>query len=114
MARMASSEQDASGDPTVNPTVNPTAARRSRRVAEFHVVGRIQRYGPSKYAVTVESFSAVDGRAQLPEDILAEMCRNVVEAQAALRRLTVALGVRIRERGGEVLTVETDDQSWGA
>jgi hypothetical protein len=79
---------------------------------EFHVFGRIQRYGPSKYAVMVESFHARDSRDRLPIDVLAEMCPTVVEARDTLRRLTVALGTRIRDRGGEVITVETNDETW--
>ena len=89
------------------------AARPSeRRAAEFHVFGRIQRYGPQKYAVMVESFPVRDGRERLPVDVLAEMCLTVLEARDTLRRLTVTLGTRIRDRGGEVITVETSDETW--
>ncbi len=102
---MSSKEQQGSDD---------LVAESSRKVAEFHVVGRIQRYGPTKYAVMVESFPAGDGRDRLPVDVLAEMCPAVLEARDTLRRLTVTLGGRIRERGGVVITVETNDETWGS
>jgi len=104
--RMASSdEQTATGDEVAAPPSK-------KAVAEFHVFGRIQRYGPSKYAVMVESFPTREGRDRLPVDVLAEMCPTVFEARDTLRRLTVTLGTRIRDRGGDVITVETSDETW--
>ena len=103
----------ASSDPQIND--ESVAARPSeRRAAEFHVFGRIQRYGPQKDAVMVESFPVGDDRDRLPVDVLAEMCPSALEARDTLRRLTVTLGTRIRERGGEVITVETSDETWDA
>jgi hypothetical protein len=102
---MASIDQQTTDDAVAAPPSRKAAA-------EFHVFGRIQRYGPSKYAVMVESFPARDGRERLPADVLAEMCPTVGEARDTLRRLTVTLGTRIRERGGEVITVETNDETW--
>jgi hypothetical protein len=104
---MASSDQQADDQSVAAP---PT----QRKAAEFHVFGRVQRYGPSKYAVVVESFPTREGRDRLPLDVLAEMCPTVLEARDALRRLTVTLGTRIRGRGGEVVTVETNDETWEA
>ena len=103
----------ASSDPRINDE-SVAAPPLERRAAEFefHVFGRIQRYGPSKYAVMVESFPVREGRDRLPIDVLAEMCPTVLEARDTLRRLTVTLGTRIRDRGGEVITVETSDETW--
>ena len=102
---MASNDQPAADDAVAAPPPQKTAA-------EFHVFGRIQRYGPSKYAVMVESFPVREGRDRLPVDVLAEMCPTVTEARDSLRRLTVSLGTRIRDRGGDVITVETNDETW--
>jgi hypothetical protein len=81
----------------------------ARNQAGFHIFGWIQRYGPSKYAVTVESFLAGEKRDQLPTDVLAEMSPSVLEAQDTLRRLTITLGARIRGRGAVVIAVNTND-----
>jgi hypothetical protein len=102
---MASSDQQTSDEVVAAPPSQ-------KAVAEFHVFGRIQRYGPTKFAVMVESFPVRDGRDRLPVDVLAEMCPTVLEARDALRRLTVTLGTRIRDRSGEVVTVETSDETW--
>ena|SRR5260370_29375732 len=92
---------------------NIVPAESPRTDAEFRVSGQVQRYGPSKFAVTVESYRIGDGFSQQPVDTLAEMCSTVFEAQDALRRLLVTLGAKIRERGGVVLTVESNDENWG-
>ncbi len=99
---MASSDQRTFGD-----DLGVTLPARNQ--AGFHIFGWLQRYGPTKYAVTVESFLAGENRDQLPTDVLAEMSPSLLEAQDALRRLTVTLGARIRGRGAVVVAVNTND-----
>ena len=75
---------------------------------ELHIFGYIQRKAPTCYIAHVTGIPS--GGPSTPSDVMRAAYPNLIEAQDALRQLTVAMGKQVRSRGDMVLTVQTDER----
>jgi hypothetical protein len=74
---------------------------------ELKITGRIFSVGTGYMAVV--SAVPTGGRQDLTNEHMTKVCESYLEAAEALKRLSVALGRQILERGQQITTVDLDD-----
>ena len=75
-------------------------------MVDFHIRGRIEVSGPSRFAVIVVAIPSVETE---PFRKMQDTCAARGLAVQRLRELTVAMGKTIRAEGGSILDVVTDE-----